>query len=104
MVAVRDTPWLTEPTGPCLARASVADCSNDREVVLDAVNPALAYAQEFPRVNFLNLSDAVCGPRRCDAVTGNLVVYRDGHHVTNSYALTMAPALGWQLGPATGWW
>lgn len=104
VLAVRDTPWLTEVTDECLAEASVAECSDDREVVLDAVDPAQAYAEEFPSMSFLDLSDAVCGPQRCSAVQGNIVVYRDGNHITTTYGQTMAPALGAQLGPATGWW
>lgn len=104
VLAVRDTPWLTEVTDQCLAETSVAECSNDREVVLDAVDPAQAYAEEFPSMSFLDLSDAVCGPQRCSAVQGNIVVYRDGNHITTTYGVTMAPALGAQLGPATGWW
>ena len=33
-----------------------------------------------------------------------LLIYRDEHHLTASYARSLAPELGRQIGVITGWW
>jgi hypothetical protein len=35
----------------------------------------------------------ICGPANCRPLVGNVLVYRDKHHLTSAYALTTAPRL-----------
>ncbi|MFC4602098.1 acyltransferase family protein [Rhodococcus kronopolitis] len=110
-VGIRDTPWLSHEgvkyrAADCLsARGGDADtCGIDRGQVLAPVDPAREAAEQLPSVHLLDLSDAVCGGDRCRVVEGNVLIYRDADHLTATYVRTMAPELGRQLGPATGWW
>jgi hypothetical protein len=50
------------------------------------------------------MSDAVCRPDFCRAVEGNVLLYRDAHHITTTYMRSMTNELGRQIAAATGWW
>ncbi|MQY26648.1 acyltransferase family protein [Nocardia aurantia] len=110
VVAVRDTPWLRRNSVrykavDCLARGGGgADCGIRRADALDPVNPALEPASRFPTVFPIDLTDAVCQADVCPAVAGNVLVYHDEHHLTATYARTLAPELDRQLKPILGWW
>jgi hypothetical protein len=45
------------------------------------------------------MTDAICGPETCAPVVGNVLVWRDSHHLTASYSRTIAPALERALEP-----
>ncbi|MFI5715791.1 acyltransferase family protein [Nocardia sp. NPDC051750] len=111
VLAIRDTPWLRSPTGvrysavDCLAAGGdSATCGMARTAALAPVNPALVHAAAFPNMKLLDLTDSVCGPDVCRVVEGNVLVYHDEHHLSASYARTLAPELERQIGTATGWW
>lgn len=111
VLAIRDTPWLRGPTGirysavDCLAAGGdSATCGMPRATALAPVNPALAHVAAFPNMRLLDLTDSVCGPEICRVVEGNVLVYHDEHHLSASYARTLAPELERQIGSATGWW
>lgn len=111
VLAIRDTPWLRSPTGvrysavDCLAAGGdSATCGMQRATALAPVNPALVHAAAFPNMRLLDLTDSVCGPEICRVVEGNVLVYHDEHHLSASYARTLAPELERQIGAATGWW
>ncbi|MFB7879082.1 acyltransferase family protein [Nocardia sp. NPDC056064] len=110
VLALRDTPRLQRDgvfyrATDCLAHRGDADsCGMDRTDALDAVDPAAEPAAGYPNVHLLDLTDAVCRPQRCRVVEGNVLIYRDEHHLTASYARSLAPELGRQIGLVTGWW
>ena len=47
----------------------------------------------------LDLTDYICPDRTCEPVIGNVLVYRQGSHITKTYIDTLAPFLGKQLAP-----
>ncbi|MGL3807482.1 acyltransferase family protein [Paeniglutamicibacter sp. R2-26] len=51
-----------------------------------------------PRVGVLDLSDQFCLDGFCPVVIGNVLVYRDKHHVSDTYMRTLAPVFGARLG------
>ncbi|HNM83680.1 MAG TPA: acyltransferase family protein [Mycobacterium sp.] len=110
VLAMRDTPWLVEDGKPfipadCLAKGGDAvSCGRKRSEVLVDRNPTLDFVGRFPNLKPLDMSAAVCRPDFCRAVEGNVLVYRDSHHITAAYMRTMIPELGRQMGNATGWW
>jgi len=53
-----------------------------------------------PRVDVLDFRDRFCAEGFCPAVVGNVLVYRDHHHVTDTYMRTLAPAFGDRLAAA----
>ncbi|MGI8947374.1 MAG: acyltransferase family protein [Ornithinimicrobium sp.] len=56
-----------------------------------------AATQRLPGVRFIDLSPWLCPDQVCSAVIGNVLVYRQGSHVTAAYAETMAQVLRFEL-------
>lgn len=116
VIGIRDTPWLYDDDGrpyrapDCLATGRDPDsCGIPRAMVLDDVDPAEAARDALPaatrdRIALLDLSDAFCDGDICRAIEGNVVIYRDAHHLTATYVRTLVPVLDRRLGAATGWW
>ena len=110
ILAMRDTPWLVrddEPFFPvdCLASGGESStCGIDRSEVLSDRNPTLDIVNRFPLMKPLDMTEAVCRADYCRAVEGNVLVYRDSHHITTTYMRTMTNELGRQIAAATGWW
>ena len=110
ILAMRDTPWLVkdgQPFNPpdCLAKGGDAiSCGIKRSDALADHNPTLDWVEQFPMLKPLDMSDAVCRADICPAVEGNVLVYRDAHHLSATYMRTMTNELGRQVGAATGWW
>jgi hypothetical protein len=40
---------------------------------------------------YIDLTDYYCTPTVCPPIIGHVLVYRDGRHMTASYAATMVP-------------
>jgi hypothetical protein len=110
ILAMRDTPWLVRNGQPyfptdCLADGGDAiSCGIKRSDVLSDHNPTLDFVAQFPLLKPLDMSDAVCRQDICRAVEGNVLLYRDAHHISTTYMRTMAGELGRQIAAATGWW
>lgn len=110
ILGVRDTPWLVkdgQPFNPadCLAKAGNAEsCGVKRSDLLSDHNGTLDFVAQFPLLKPIDLSDAICRPDTCRAVEGNVLIYRDPHHLTPTYMRTLAPELGRQIAAITGWW
>jgi peptidoglycan/LPS O-acetylase OafA/YrhL len=63
-----------------------------------AVKNALAAAVALePRARLIDLGSAVCPAGTCRAERAGMAVYRDGRHMTNTYAATLSEALGTAL-------
>jgi hypothetical protein len=110
ILGVRDTPWFVrngisfEPAD-CLSDGGTAtSCGMNRSDVLETRNPTLDAVDQFPLLRPIDLSDAVCRADICRAVEGNVLVYRDSHHLSATYVRTLTDELGRQVGAATRWW
>ncbi|ABM14486.1 acyltransferase family protein [Mycolicibacterium vanbaalenii] len=110
VLGMRDTPWLVrngEPFFPsdCLADGGDATtCGMPRALVLDDVNPAADLTKRFPMMGMIDMSNALCRDDYCRAAEGNILIYRDSHHLSATYVRSMAPELGRRIGALTGWW
>jgi len=110
ILGMRDTPWMYRDgflftPRDCLADGGDAEsCGLPRAEALADHNPTLDYADAYPLLTILDLSDAVCRPDFCRAVEGNVLVYHDSHHLSATYVRTLIDELGRQLRTATGWW
>lgn len=100
ILAVRDTPRFRGPEGDplkCLSRAGrrPADCVVARErAEASEENDATALAaRKFPAVHYVDMNDAICNRVACDPIIGGVLVWRDGHHLTATYASTLSPVI-----------
>jgi hypothetical protein len=55
-----------------------------------------------PNAHLVDLTHLFCGDEVCPAVIGNVIVYRDGNHITSRYARTLAPYLSRELARVIG--
>jgi peptidoglycan/LPS O-acetylase OafA/YrhL len=100
VVVIRDTPIPVaggiDSVPDCLALHGDdrAACSGPRSVWLPA-DPSIAAARQLADhgVTVANLTDAFCSATTCWGAIGGVIVYSDGHHVTSTYARTVAPRL-----------
>lgn len=105
IIGVRDTPWHTNAKGApieipeCLSTPgnSESDCSVPRKVALADVDPAIAAYAGMPNVTLVDMSDWVCRPDVCNPIEGNIIVYRDSHHLTKTYVMSLKDELARQM-------
>ena len=90
-------PTSTGPSPTCLSLhlADAAACADDRDHVIEPERLAdeAAVAAEhgalyFPAVDYL------CDAATCGAIEGNILLYRDEHHLTTVASLDLADELG----------
>ncbi|GAA4873090.1 hypothetical protein GCM10025788_09140 [Serinicoccus chungangensis] len=100
VVAVADTP---QP-GDLQVYACVADHRDDLDRCSFEANegsgtgPLLRAVEEVPGSTFVTMNDWVCpGEDRCPPVVGGVLVYRQGSHITDTYARSLADVLGDRL-------
>jgi len=107
ILVIRDTPRFAGPTDDpvrCLAREEgrIGECvvSRDRALKAPDEDPALVAMRSAPAgTHLVDMTDSICNPHACDPVVGGVLVLRDSHHLTATYARTLAPVLGRELAP-----
>ncbi|WP_026930020.1 acyltransferase family protein [Glycomyces tenuis] len=100
VAVIRDTPSprFDMPTCVDLEGPGSEACTVDRD---DYYPDEDAFAElSVPEgVHKIDLTDYICAPAACEPVVGNVLVYRDDAHLTNTYAATLAPYLEAELLP-----
>jgi hypothetical protein len=106
VIALLDTPLPPKDIADCVERniADVEQCSLLREsAVAGSGGPSmLTAAAQTPGVDVVDLTDYFCNDYTCPPVIGNVVVYRGGYHITDTYVRTLAPILAWRLDQILG--
>ncbi|HEY1095205.1 MAG TPA: acyltransferase family protein [Glycomyces sp.] len=97
VVALRDTPSPRFDIPLCvdLNGHKSNECTVDRASYYD--EDAFEALDVPDGVHKVDLTDYICGPTACPPVVGNLLVYRDDAHMTNTYAATLGPYLEAEL-------
>lgn len=92
LLLLRGTPRQEENVPDCLAQGDDAlECAPDYAKFAES-NPLTEI--DLPDDTYtLDLTDHFCPAQQCSAVIGNVLVYRDSHHLTNEYVETMVPHL-----------
>ncbi|MFJ7737314.1 acyltransferase family protein [Lysinibacillus sp. NPDC097287] len=92
--AIRDNPRMVEDVPTCVDRVSdPSECSVPKNQGVSEIVPWENTGGIPSNVTFADLTDNFCDESRCYGVIGNVIVYRDMHHITAEYAKTLAPAL-----------
>jgi peptidoglycan/LPS O-acetylase OafA/YrhL len=110
-LVLRDTPAPGRSIPDCVAEAGgdYRRCDGTRQQWLPPTPEVDAVRSlQSPLVTLVDLTDHICGPTTCAAVTGGVITYFDASHLTATYARTLAPylspfvtaALGKGYGPA----
>lgn len=92
VVGFRESPEMGFDVPDCVA--AKGHCSASRSQAVAATTPVVVadrLVQHGERM--LDLTGLICAKTTCHPVVGNVLVYQDRHHLTNTYVLTMAPYL-----------
>lgn len=93
--AIRDNAWFGFDVPSCVEEKGEdsLECSKLREEVLPSVSAWEKLENPPANVHYADLSDYLCDKEYCKPIVGNILVYRDSHHLTATYAATLAPYL-----------
>jgi peptidoglycan/LPS O-acetylase OafA/YrhL len=91
VLAIKDNPVPVTKAIRCLEMKSQEECSALRNVALK-FDPQVDAVKRFqnPLVTLANFDDIYCDETVCFPVIGNVVVYRDANHLTNTFTRTLA--------------
>jgi hypothetical protein len=107
VIAIRDTPWMQFWVPECLEMKGQhsLDCAQPVEKVLARDDPASRLKERPQNVRFVDMTDSFCDKKHCLPVVGNIIVYRDDSHITETYAKSLAPILSRKLAKVlpSGW-
>lgn len=96
VVAFADTPRVPYDTARCLDDNSCGEPSLSDGLDYDPMAEAAANVAD---VGFIDLNDLLCPDEVCPPIIGNVVVWRDSHHITATYSRTTWRALDERLAP-----
>lgn len=109
MYLVRDIPWSQNDDGGlkdekiCVSKARGQGSDIDQECGFDvaghmaAEDPSLTAYSAIPGITLMDLSDTFIKDGKVHPVVGNVLVYRDSHHLTNMFAQTQTEELDKQM-------
>jgi peptidoglycan/LPS O-acetylase OafA/YrhL len=103
-VTVRDSPRFEFRVPECVEEhPGGKECFRLRADALSPVSPPLT-AQGVPAsAAHVDMTPWICGEVRCNAIVGNVLVYRDDDHLSGTYASTLADPLRDQLRRHARW-
>lgn len=96
LLLLRGTPRQMDNVPDCLAEGGDAlACGPDYGRY--AKSDPLSELDLPENIHTMDLTEHFCPQQQCSAVIGNILVYRDSHHLTNEYVETMVPHLEREL-------
>jgi len=100
VTVITDTPQFAVTPSTCLAAhlTDALSCSLPRDIALDASwRSAETDAALAGGAHVVDLNDLLCDDESCGLIMGDRLMYRDPHHLTASFASTLAPELAAEL-------
>lgn len=103
VMTILDNPRPEGQVYKCVAenRDNLSACSFDREDGIER-SGSIALMKAVEAVSdsrYIDLTDRICAADSCPPIVGNVLVYRQGSHLTDTYIRTLAPALEAELVP-----
>lgn len=111
VIGMQDTPWPRDRHGEgfvtpvCLSDGGDAlSCGTVRASALSPTDPSIPFAQAHPGLfHRIDMTAGICEPEICPAIVGNIVVYKDYHHLSATYVRSLTDELGRQLSEQIDW-
>lgn len=99
VLAIKDTPRAEFDIPTCIDMngEDAEECfiSNDLEDLTDEIEKLT-----LSNVYYSDLTNKFCENDFCKPIVGNILVYKDAHHITSTYSKTLAPFVGEELNKA----
>lgn len=90
IVVIKDNPSSGEKIIDCLRSGAKCLIAKSEALKFD---PQVLSASSVEAVRLLDMDDIFCDQSKCLPVIGNVVVYRDDNHLTDTFARTLAPMI-----------
>jgi SGNH domain (fused to AT3 domains) len=99
VVVIKDIPHPHKNIPECVSEAldRLQDCAIPRSKAFNYSPVNARAAAKVEGVHFIDPTPVLCLEKSCPAVIGDALVYRNGAHLTPTYARTLAPWLGERL-------
>ena len=95
-IVITDTPYPGTDVPICLSKAikNVRSCavSRDKGIRANRQQTSIDVAVEN-NAQYLDVSHWVCSLDTCPVITGNILMYRDSHHLTTTYVQFLTPLI-----------
>lgn len=94
IIAVRESPEPGRNIPDCLSRpgATMRSCATSTRKAIVQHSPLQQAVATMPaHTELLDLNSYICYPQICPPIIGNVVVYRDTHHLTQTYIRSLEP-------------
>jgi hypothetical protein len=101
VIGIRDTPRLDFSPVECVTQhgPTSTTCTRKASKTLARVAPSLRVDLSGIDFHHVDMTPWICPENRCTMVIGNVLVWRDDHHISDTYATTLAPMLTKTLRP-----
>ena len=86
VVMVRNTPFLRQEPLDCLSAHTLEACAAPTVSTLLSDGGDTGAVVGMSGVSRVDLTQLMCGPQTCPMSRGGVLVWRDTHHITNTYA------------------
>jgi peptidoglycan/LPS O-acetylase OafA/YrhL len=101
-IVITDTPYPGTDVPICLSKAikNVGSCavSRDKGIRANRQQTSIDVAVEN-NAQYLDVSHWVCSLDTCPVITGNILMYRDSHHLTTTYVQFLTPLIEAAVAP-----
>ncbi|HET6659279.1 MAG TPA: acyltransferase family protein, partial [Rubrobacter sp.] len=96
---IEDVPHPTKNIPECVSRSldRLERCASPRGKALAYPQVNTRVAEEVEGVRLIDPTPVACTEKKCPAVIGDVLVYRNGAHLTATYVRTLTPWLAKQL-------
>jgi hypothetical protein len=96
---IEDVPHPNKNIPQCVSRSldHLEKCATPRSKALDYPKVNTRAANQVEGVRLIDPTPVACTEKKCPAVIGDVLVYRNGAHLTATYVRTLTPWLDKQL-------
>ncbi|HEV2093743.1 MAG TPA: SGNH hydrolase domain-containing protein, partial [Rubrobacter sp.] len=99
VAVIEDVPHPDKNIPECVSRSldRLQNCAFPRSKALTQPRINVRAAEEVEGASLIDPTPVVCPEETCPAVIGDVLVYRNGAHLTRTYVNTLTPWLGERL-------
>ena len=95
VLAIEHTPRMVSEIPECVATNpdNPETCGRTLSEATARYDPQVDAARLVDTAQTVNLNTVICGSEFCPPIVGNVLVYRDAHHLSATFSRTLGPAL-----------